>query len=391
MPESPWTPAVLSTGLRWVVRLLLLMALATSVLALRRVDSFLYPQFWAEDAFVFYVDAEILGWPSLLRPFAGYPVAYARLVSYLGTWLPVVWLPALYSGAALVATGVTLYAVVQARMSGRWWVTALLLLTILTTPYTSEIWLILTNTQWVTALVLVSACVAPAPRYLAGRAGWVTLVALAGLTGPFSLVLLPCVAIRLALHRDRWSATLIATFLACLVATAGVLLTDARMRAVEPIPERVVALVVNARARMPVTIAGLAVLGLLAWSAWRGWHRRDLPVLICATSGLLVMAATIFGSPPQVLGALPFAGGRYVFLPWVLTLWTLLLLADRGVRIAWMAVGAAALVSAWHFVLPPLPRYDWQAAAACLESTSFCHVEVNPKWAGGLPGRGDAP
>lgn len=215
------------------------------------------------------------------------------------------------------------------------------------------------------------------------------LVAVAGLTGPFGLVLCPCALMRLVLHRDRWSAALTVTFTACLVTTGWVLLAATRMDAVDPVPERLLALVWNVRDRVPVAVAGLTVLGVLAYAAVRGWRRRDLPMLVCATSGLLVIAATVFGSSPQVLGALPFAGGRYVFLPWVLTGWTLLLLADRGLRLAWVAVAAAALVSAWYFVLPPLPRYDWHADAACLASKPFCHVEVNPAWAGGLPGRGE--
>jgi hypothetical protein len=262
---------------------------------------------------------------------------------------------------------------------------------VLTAPHTSEIWLILTNTQWVTALLLVSACAAPAPESRFGRLGWITLVAVAGLTGPFALVLFPCVLMRLVLRRDRWSAALSVTFMACLVATGWMLLAHGRMEAVEPAPERLLSLAWNVRDRLPVAVAGLTVLGALAWSARLGWQRRDLPLLVCATSGLLVIVATIFGSPPQVLGALPFAGGRYVFLPWVLSAWTLVLQADRGLRFAWIGVVAAAIVAATYLVLPPLPRYDWPADAACLASRPFCHVEVNPKWAGGLPGRGEVP
>jgi hypothetical protein len=130
---------------------------------------------------------------------------------------------------------------------------------------------------------------------------------------------------------------------------------------------------------------------VLVFALFRGSRGRDVPLAVCAAAGLSALGAVVFGTPLAVLGSLPTMGGRYVFLPWVLMMWVLVLLLDRGHRAAVVPLMVAAALAVHGFVLAPRTRYDWMGDAACLESRAACHVVVNPGWGGGLPGRGAKP
>ena len=94
------------------------------------------------------------------------------------------------------------------------------------------------------------------------------------------------------------------------------------------------------------------------------------------------MAGTLVTVPTAQLSA------RYLFLPWIFGTWTAIALADRGIRIAWLAVAGALALSLTDFTLPPMQRYDWPRDARCLETHRACDMTVNPGWGVGLPGRG---
>lgn len=356
--------------------------------AARRADQVTYPQFWAEDAIVFYAEAESFGVRSLTIPYSGYWHLYPRAIALLGTRVPVRHVPRLYSAAALIGAASVIFALIRADLVRRWPLLALLGLAVLAAPFTGELWYILTNTQWVLALLLILACMTRAPATRNGQMAWLLAILAAGLTGPFSLVLWPCALLRLMWRRDRWSAVLAATLGICVAATLVPYLAHSRSGEVASLLQRAVAIAGLVQSRPVVSSAAGAGAALLGWGFVHGCRARDLPLAVCAAAGLLTLGATAFGTPLAVLAIVPTMGGRYVFLPWVLSSWTMLLLVDRGVRLAWVPVAAMALVAAVHFSLPPLVRYPWPADAACLEARASCHLEVNPSWQMGLPGRG---
>ena len=56
------------------------------------------------------------------------------------------------------------------------------------------------------------------------------------------------------------------------------------------------------------------------------------------------------------------------------------MLAERGYRIAWLALAAALAISVANLRLPPLQPYPWARDADCLEREPVCAVTVNPSW-----------
>jgi hypothetical protein len=66
------------------LRLPLTIALCLAIILYRKWDSFVNPQFWAEDGAIFFQGAHELGWSSILRPYAGYHHFLQRLLAYAG-------------------------------------------------------------------------------------------------------------------------------------------------------------------------------------------------------------------------------------------------------------------------------------------------------------------
>jgi hypothetical protein len=188
--------------------------------------------------------------------------------------------------------------------------------------------------------------------------------------------------------RDRWSALLVSTLVLCSTVAAVTLAQHGRVAEFEPVATRTVMLLERLYTRP--FLSSVAVVGCLtmALAAVRGFRDKDVPLTITGVAGLATVASVAFGTPLILLSMLPWLGGRYVFLPWVLAMWTLILLLDRGWRAAIVPLAGAALIAARHFAFAPLERYDWAADAECLEVQVKCDVTVNPEWRGGLPGRG---
>ena len=395
-PLRSWLPmTVAAHKLRDHFRPWLLLSLAilltAAVLASRRPDKVAYPQFWAEDAMVFYADAELFGFHSLVRPYSGYLHTYQRLVALAGTHVPLLLLPAWYSAMAGVGTGLTIWAIWQSKVTARSSAAVLMGAAVLTAPFTGEIWYVLTNVQWVLALVLVLAAAAPTPVTARARVAWMTAVVLAGLTGPFALIFLPCALARCYVVPDRWSIKLLGAFLVCNAVALYTLAEHGRVAASDPVVSRALVLVERLHTRPGLAIG--AVVGSIAFvfAAVKGLQRKDVSLAVMGAAGLAATTSVAFGTPLIVLGAIPWLGGRYVFIPWILACWTCILLIERGWRLAAVPLIGAGAIGCWYYSFPPLKHYDWRADAACLERRRQCDVTVNPEWFGGLPGRGTQP
>ena len=157
-----------------------------ALLFARAPDAFRAPQFWAEDAVVFWVQQYEQGFlGSLLQPSAGYLHVVPRLIAALTDFLPYQMHPAAFVAGVAGAAGWTAATIaglaLPLPLAASLGVAALLVVPggeTLTTP---------TTVQWIMApaLPLIAAAASPAGRF--ARANQVAFVALSGLSGPFSI------------------------------------------------------------------------------------------------------------------------------------------------------------------------------------------------------------
>ena len=190
---------------------ILAFCLAVAVVFVRAPDAFHAPQFWAEDASVFWIAQYQHGFgASLFAPYAGYLHAVPRLIAALASPLPYAWQPVAYLVLALAVTGWTA-ATLAALPLPRWLAALAGVCALIVAP--RESLANPTNLQWMMApaLPLIAATPAPAGRFAC--ANQLVFVALASLSGPFAALMLPLWLVCLA-ARERSSFDLALTSVA---------------------------------------------------------------------------------------------------------------------------------------------------------------------------------
>ena len=89
----------------WLVRYLCVAAILSAVIIARRPDTVTNPQFWGEDAFVFFRQNLTFGFPRAVTTFyANFPYLGQRLVAFAGGLVPLAAAPRVYASAAIAIT-----------------------------------------------------------------------------------------------------------------------------------------------------------------------------------------------------------------------------------------------------------------------------------------------
>lgn len=308
----------------------LLAAIVAMGLYVHRVGTALWrPYLYAEDGKVFLQEQLLLGTDALLTPFAGYVHAVPRLTALIASPFSAVWAPTIY---AWINLGVMVWVVLTiafCRLPYAW-VLALLLFTV---PHTGEVFGTITNAQWIMACALPLIAMTATPASFANRVNQRVFIALAGLSGPFSLFALPLFAWRVFERRDRH-----AIWLAALGATAALV--------------QIISVANNyvsfAGDREPMHLA-LTILDRWAGNLAYGW-RSDTwyALLLTFCYGAIVLALAWWSTQRRLNMALlffialilvsiwlkfmpghsrhldfPTVDDRYFYVPKVLTLWIL--------------------------------------------------------------------
>ncbi len=370
----PWRRALIWVG-------------AGLVLAVLRCPStFSAPQFWAEDASVFFHQADHLGGQALNLPHAGYHHLAMRLWAgfWVGIGAPVVAMPALFVfGATLgwLAVGLLVFS---PRLDLRW--RGALIMALALVPPTHEVRFNLTNAQWTLALLWPLWWSARDPRTRSGVVTESVAMAVVGLTGIFAILAAPFFVLR-AVWRRTWPAVIAATVV---VSTAviqwGALHTAQAGGGTERAwtwGEAVLLLGkrVMGQLCLPATLSAatlmwgglLLAVGLLGWWSWRA--RPDAavrPLGMWLAFGAAVALASLWRFPESLR---PLHGGfngdRYFWIPKLLVVWTLVQLTARADgRMRWGGVAWLVLVLAvalTHFRLQAWAWHNWPMWAERIE------------------------
>lgn len=140
------------------------MSLVTfALLAMRRPDALLHPQFWAEDGTVFFYEQVVHGAAAVFLPHAGYLHSVARLVATLASAFPVAFAPFMYNVCALMI-GAWCCALFSSRaysfLIASDSIRAALCIACAAVPFADELLGTITNVQWflsLGALLLIAA------------------------------------------------------------------------------------------------------------------------------------------------------------------------------------------------------------------------------------------
>jgi len=381
------------------------LGIALLMLFSRCPDRLLHPQFYAEDAMLFFRGAITIGLPLLAIPQGRFLEFVPRLVAYVCRPLPWEWIPTAY---ALAASAGFLY-VVWRLYSARLPVVVALVssLALLTVPHNAEIWINLCCLHFVFAALVVVNLLEPAP--VSGRESWKRAVEMAAsaLTCPEVFVFAP-VMVWWA-WRNR-SDRLAARMMTIALAATGIQLS---IMAAYPRP-------VDLNLPQVVGTLGNALLGysefFFGGASDLGTTTRQLFVALLApvfvllalmdksnrfrpTAGLLLFLAAVlmvlgrvgninhFAIWPRPLGD----GGRYTYLPFVLAFWALgWLLAGslhhwrEGRRLMVVAVAVPLILvplsAARHWAPLSVPDFHWAHQVGEARAGRRIWFVVPPGW-----------
>lgn len=397
---------------------LALVAVSLLVVASRRPDALSNAQFWAEDGAIWFRDAHELGWwQALLLPQNGYYQTISRLAAAVGQGAGLRHAPLLFNLIAIAFQILPVLLLFSRR--GRLLVPhaglrILVALLYLGQPYTREIHANVTNIQWHLALTaLLTLCLRDWPRWH-DKVLDTGIVALAGLSGPFCVLLFPVAALDFVRRRDRRSLVL-----------AILLLLLSLLQASQAIPEmgitRAVAPLGASFEGLARIVGGHVVLAAVVGDAWQriyetGWWQGDAAwPLLATTAGLLLLArgwvvgdrlvrAMILFAGLVLVAALvspqitstseqwpvwttPHTGGRYAFLPILAMYAALLAVCFRDPRrplrlLAGATLGVVllfAIPASWR--LPPHADREFQRYASDYEAAApgaLVRIPINP-------------
>jgi hypothetical protein len=232
-------------------------------------------------------------------------------------------------------------------------------------PHSGEIFLNITNLQWLTAFVLLQQVLILPPKTTSQRVSDFLILALVTLTGPFGVAFLPLFAWRWLRDRRRDNVAAFAVVLCCAALQVWFVIRtgphfDFQSEPLEPWS----ILVILARRLVvwpalghdlafsipPAFVAAIGwtfLLLLIGWSL-RAHPRRRVRAPIAAAFGLILLAVVYRTRPDTWAGDNADFGDRYFYIPRVLMAWLLIWEFDMTPRVV---AKAARVFCALAFVV----------------------------------------
>jgi hypothetical protein len=378
--------------------------LATAVLFVRKTDAFLNPQFWAEDFWPFFLDANAIG-EIIWHQYNGYQHLLPRLIAWLSAFFDPSIQPALYVFFSLSITLGVVLQVLSSRhhLTGKVWCA----LAVVAVPHTGEVFLNPTNLQWVTALALLITLFKRDPVSFSNWLVDALWIFLAGLTGPFSVLFFPLFLAR-AIYRKSNGSWLVLSLLAIPAAVqtwqilhaAPTTNTDpfslARLFGVLCV--RIPAtLAIGAQYSFKIGYAGALATGLvftagLFWSTFRKGICREARLFILAAI-ILTLAASVRRMRLDTWSFDDIVNGdRYLYIPKVLCIWLIVFLIHEtvtvwGRRLVCGLALCAICLNIPSFRFKPYEDLHWVTYCPAIRAGKEIEIPINPGWKKIYPAR----
>lgn len=370
-------------------------ALALACLAFKCGHLLLHPQFWAEDAKIFFAGQIHQATPHLLRPYSGYLLALPRTIAWISTRLPVAYAP---HGFVYLTTLFSAAVFASLRQLGIGVPFVVLLAAFALTSTDFELYGSVTNIQWLAQFYLVVRFARwlqnRPPEIPFARAVAPATVLFATLTGPMFVPLAPALLLAwtwLCVQRRRLFKPNvdIGVFLAASIFHACVMLANVPPRQG---PSSLFGFFLSFQAHalghvlfaQPLffSLAAVAAIGAIALASLAA--RPVVILLVGAAIFHLMLASIRYDVGPDG----PQYADRYYFFSKITLWWCLSVCAFSLARwprlkpLAWalalgpLAVNAASIASLLR--RPPLIDLNWPQYAKQIQAKRPVVVPINP-------------
>jgi hypothetical protein len=375
--------------------LLLVVVLAALIYLFRDWHQFANPQFWAEDATVFFADSMLVALVNFVQPYAGYFHFGPRLLALCGAAFPTVDAPvAFFYGAvaAAIASSMLIYLIVESLPPH---LRVLFSLAPLLVLPSGEVYGSVTNIQWFWSTAFGVLILAYRGDRFRSRI-WLILGAALALTGPFSVAFWPCfLAWSFLTRRLRMNALMLTVVgIGALIQLTAVLVLGTNkygvgiagaaswVRAGKIFVTTFVTL-----HGIPAAVATTTIVALLAVGLFRNLHKLRagyLPFgLACLSMLTLAMGLWTHKHMPDLLNPLG-PGERYYFQPFAFLLMAIVASATAAgkAHAQFCLVAVALLVFGWgrHFRLADPMDYRWRDYYALSHVVPDAAIPIRPDW-----------
>ncbi len=352
----------------------------------RLPGALLHPQFFAEDGWLWYQQAYNLHWlRSLETAYAGQLQTLPRLVTGVALLFPMQWAPLIMNLAGAVIQVLPVTALLSSRCKTWGSLPRRILMAILylALPNVPEVHIVITDAMWHLALLQAVLAFSTPPVSWRGKLADVVVFSVGGLSGPFCIVLLPCVMAWWWIRRQRWTLIVLGVLLLDVMIQGLVILQSVKRpgASLGATPGRLLRIIAGnifidsmagsggPNLRSPLLLLALA--GGLAILVW-GWRSATLAGRLFMVFAVLVLTASL-RDPLLLPGPIPrwevlanASGIRYWFMPSLMFLWAAAWCVTQGgsklARYAGWVVVLLSLVGVYRkWVYPPWPPGHFRA------------------------------
>ena len=372
----------------------MLVILAATVSLYLRIDQFHHlasRHLWAEDGNVFLNDASA-GWSTLWRPYAGYIHLYPRLIALISQCVELINRPNILLCGWLISYALLVHAIARLMRSvGASPIhTAAAVALVSLQPQNGEVLFNITNSQWMMGAALFT--IAITPQHGTERTSLLRLgvVALMGLTGPFSIILAPIIILYLW-HRPTWrgNRSLYVVIVATSFIQAWVLLSSDRATqpgTIAPFSEWLATLSrqLTLGAGKPITyFAALLFLSLSSYlllKTPKDSTSRQTSVAAMMSFLAIALASAYASKHAPMLTSPLSSGSRYNWIPYTLIILYGIVISARADKITRLLLMATvALISMKATKLNIFEELQFQSYARLSEIKPVI-IPINPVW-----------
>lgn len=379
---------------------LTILIIAAIILLIRRTDSFLNPQFWAEDGTIFFLQQYKIGPSAIFLPYAGYIHLIPRLIALFSDMLfSYSIIPAAYNISSFIITLFVIAGIFSPRLNVKY--KGLFALSLVLIPhYKSEVFMNITNLQWLLCVLLIILLIKedPNPKYgnikIQYTTDFLTLF-FCGLTGPFIIFMFPLFIWKWYHNRNKSNNIIILVIGIIVIIQLAVIFFNFPASKNSDI-----GLDINTYIQIfGVKVFGYLFLGKLAdflnpyllcflyfclifGLIWRSSHKKEYIIFFLYLHLVFLIAAFYkFKTAPERI--IPAGGGtRYFYIPYIMIVWSLFVkleeIRDHGKRLISVALILILFSSlSYHFRSHSI-NYNWKIYSKKIGKLNIS-VPINPK------------
>ncbi len=376
--------------------ILLLIAVGLLITRIGRYDYFPGKYLWAEDGQIFINQASSLGVSAIGYPYAGYLHVYPRLFAFIANYFELIHRPIiLFVGWFIAYIFMFVVLLQRAKQLGMGFIASLFLVTLVCLqPNYGENFFNITNAQWLLGVAFSVLALTSTSQSFRFSIENLVLLSVLGLTGPFSIILLPVLMLKAIVLKDFKNSWVYWVILGCVAIQSIVLINSGRAAPVG----------INTSfedwytaffriALFGAKSSGIKYVGLFFWGLlgivicekylskeYKKHAKKSLPVLFLLTAALFVIAS-LYSMKNYPLGRVSIGGGnRYSWLPYVLVFFAAMVASNHRRILQTVLFGLILFICYVNFHMLELPNLQFSSFAKFAEYQKV-NIPIHPQWA----------